>query len=119
MTVIDDYLDHVTPAQRKALEHIRKIVKDMVPDAEEVISYGMPTLKQKSKTILHFAAFKDHMSVFPTADPRLSEIGELYAKFRTSKGTLQFSEENPIPDELIREIVKTRLESTSDGYESA
>lgn len=119
MTVIDEYLDHVTPTQRKALEHIREIVKEMVPDAEEVISYGMPTFKQNTKTILHFAAFKDHMSVFPTADPHLAEIGDLYEKFRTSKGTLQFSEENPIPDILIREIVKARLESTSNGYESS
>ena len=115
MSVIDEYLADVTPTQKTALEHIRKTVKQHVPDAEEVISYGMPTFKYRGKPLLHIAAFKDHLSVFPTADPKLLKIDGL-ATFQTSKGTLQFTEDNPIPDTIIKEIVEVRIESINDEH---
>ena len=109
MSVIDTYFEGVTPAQRKVLEHIRKVIKQTVPDTEEVISYGMPTFKYKKKNLIHFAAFKDHLSVFPTVEP-MDQLGDKLKSYRTSKGTLQFTADKPIPDSLIRELVLIRTQ---------
>ena len=69
MTVIDQYFANVDPTQRKELERIRTIVKNVAPEAEEVISYGMPGFKYKNKYLIGFNAFKDHLSLFPTSRP--------------------------------------------------
>lgn len=108
MTKIDDYLKDVTPSQRASLLRIRDLVKEIEPGAEETISYGMPTLKYKGKPIIHFAAFKNHMSIFPTGDP-MQELKQETDKFRTSKGTLQFTEDNHMPESVIRDIINYRL----------
>ena len=110
MSAIDEYLKNVSTPQKAALERVRKVVKQIVPDAEEVISYGMPAFKVNKQYLIYFAAFKNHMSIFPTADPMIAAIGEL-SKFRTSKGTLQFTEDNPIPEPLIKEIITHRLKA--------
>ena len=110
MTVIDEYLEGVTPSQREVLLHIREIIKEVAPESEEVIGYGMPTLKYKGKNLIHFAAFKDHMSVFPTVKP-MDELGKKVEPYRTGKGTLQFSESAPIPDDIIKELVLLRKQT--------
>lgn len=108
MSVIDDYLKSVPVAQRKELERVRKIVASFVPGTEDAISYGMPTLKYKGMNLIHFAAFKNHMSIFPTSQPA-EELADKLKEYRTSKGTLQFTEKNPVPENLIKEIVTIRL----------
>lgn len=113
MSPIDEYLANVTPPQRKALEHIREIIKQIVPEAEEAISYEMPTFKYKRKNLIHFAAFKNHLSIFPTPGP-MSQMDESLKPYRTGKGTLQFTEDAPIPDALIKELVLIRKQ-TIDG----
>lgn len=109
MSSIDEYLDkHATAPQRTILEGIRKIANQLVPDGEETISYGIPTIKYKGKYVIYFAAFKDHMSVYP--GPRNNEaLQKKLEKFKVSKGTLHFTEKNPIPESLIKELVKNRL----------
>ena len=112
MTVIDDYLaTHATPGQRTELERIRTIVRRIVPDAddiEEVISYAIPTINYKGKHLVHFAAFKDHMSIFPTAGPT-EALKDKLTGYKVSKGTIQFTLEKPLPESLIREIIEHRL----------
>lgn len=111
MTQIDDYLKHIKPPQRKELEHIRKLVKQLAPLADETISYGIPTYKYHGQALLHFAAFKGHMSVFPGAaltDAVKSKLGSAY---KISKGTIQFTEKNPLPDDIIKKLVTDRLET--------
>jgi len=109
MSAIDDYLDkHATASQRKILGHIRSVAVKLVPEPEEVISYGIPTIKYKGKYVIYFAAFKNHLSIFPGA----ALTDELKAKlngFKVAKGTIQFTEDNPLPDEIIEEIVSMRL----------
>lgn len=109
---VDTYLAGLVPAQKKELERIRTLVKKTFPDTEETISYGMPTFKYKGKILIHYAGFKNHMSIFPTADPLMySNLGKQLEKFRTSKGTLQFTEDNPIPDSLIKELLAIRVKT--------
>lgn len=112
MTMIDDYLADATPTQRESLEHIRSLVKRLAPGAEEVISYGVPTFKMNKRPLLYMGAFRGHMSVFPASDGMLEAIPEI-AAYRTSKGTLQFTDANPIPDEVLQKIIKYQIDTIS------
>lgn len=109
MTTIEEYLSNLSESQKKEFHRIRKIVKQIVPDAEETISYGMPTFKYNKRPLLYFGAFKNHMSLFPASGSVVSAMGEKLAKFHTSKGTLKFTQDNPISDDLVKEIVQIRL----------
>jgi uncharacterized protein YdhG (YjbR/CyaY superfamily) len=112
MATIDEYLKSIKPAQRVELERIRKIIKLTVPEAEETISYGMPTFKYKSKRLIYFAAYQKRMSLFGSLGPMEEKLGD----FKLShKGTLQFTEDNPIPDATIIEIALMRLAEISKG----
>lgn len=104
MSVIDEYLANISPSQKDELEKIRSTVKRLVPEAEEVISYGMPVFKYNKHYLIGFAAFKDHMSIFPGSGP-IEAVGDKLSTFKTSKGTVQFTVDHPIPETLIKEIV--------------
>lgn len=109
MSVIDDYLKNVSSPHKEALQHISNIIKQTVPDASEVITYGMPGFKYNGKYLISFAVFKDHMSIFPGAAV-IEDIKDQLTNFKTSKGTIQFTIEQPIPDKLIIKILKIRIE---------
>lgn len=104
MNEIDAYLKNVTPTQKEALSHIRAKVKQLVPQVTEAMSYGIPTFKLHGKNMIHFAAFKDHMSLFPGAGP-IAELEDKLTGYKTAKGTVQFTEDNLIPDELLEKVV--------------
>ena len=112
METIDEYLKDVKPSQRAELERIRKIIKQAAPEVEETIKYGMPTFNYRGKRLICFAAYKNHMSLF-------GNLGSLEKKLRDFKlnhiGTLQFTEENPVPEEIIKEIVEKKLAEISKG----
>lgn len=112
---IYEYLQNLTHGQKAEFERVRRLVKQLTPDAEELISYGVPTFKYKKRPLIYFAAFKNHMSIYPVSDDMIEEIGQELAKFRTGKGTLQFTEDNPIPDELIKKFVAHRLKNIDDA----
>ena len=112
MSVIDDYLKDVAEPQRQQLERIRRIVKQTVPDAEEVISYGMPGFKYNKKYLIGFAEFKDHMSIFPASNP-VETLKDKLSKFKISKGTIQFTIDNPVPEPIIKEVLGIRLADIS------
>lgn len=115
MTVIDEYLANVNEPQRVALEHVRSVIKKVAPDAVDTIGYGMPVLKYKGKYLIGFAPFKNHMSIFPGGNPAAITMAKL-ANFKTSKGTIQFTLNNPIPDSLLIEIVEECLNNISNRY---
>lgn len=110
MSVVDDYLAQLSAAQKAALERVRATVKQTVPEAKEVISYGMPGFTYKKKYLFGYAAFKDHLSIFPTGAP-VEALQDKLGDFETSKGTVQFSVEHPIPEALIKELVSVRVEA--------
>lgn len=109
MSAIDDYLKSVTTLQGVELQKIRKIIKQIIPEINESISYGVPAFKYKNKPVIYFAAYKNHMSLYPASDEMIEEVGDSLDKFRTSKGTFRFTEKNPIPEATIKKIVKYRL----------
>lgn len=113
MSVIDEYLAKVSEPQKSALERVRKIVRQTVPDSVEVISYGMPGFKYKGRYLFGFAPFKDHMSIFPAANP-VETMKEKLKNFQISKGTVQFTIENPIPESIIQELVAVRIKDINN-----
>ncbi len=104
MNVIDEYLSNLESPQRGELERIRRLVKQLVPDTEDTIGYGIPTIKYKGKNLLHFAAYKDHLSLYPGSAPVQEFVDEL-TEFTISKGTIQFTPEKPLSDELLNKII--------------
>lgn len=110
MSVIDDYLMKLDSATRQELERIRKIVTTTVPEVEEVIDYGMPAFKYKGKYLIGFHVFKNHMSLFPTAEP-INAMKSKLSGFKLSKGTIQFDLNNKVPETIIRSLVLYRLDA--------
>jgi uncharacterized protein YdhG (YjbR/CyaY superfamily) len=116
MADLNEYLNNITPSQRKEYERIRAIVKKMVPDAEETISYGIPTFKHNGKYVIYFAAYKSHMSVHPGFKDIIDSVKDKLGDFvitketRDSRGTVQFTEDNPIPEVLVRAIIQRALD---------
>lgn len=106
MATVEKYLDEITPNQREHFERIRKIVREVAPQAEESISYGVPTFKVNGRPLLYFGAFKDHMSIFPGAPV---ELKEKLKDYKLGKGTIQFTEAKPLPEPIIKEILQNRL----------
>lgn len=105
MTVIDDLLEKVDVAQRPELERIRRLTKKICPEVTEVMTYGMPGFKYKDKYLLSFGGFKDHMSLFPGAEP-VEVLKKKLGNHITSKGTIQFTADDPLSEELLIEIIE-------------
>ena len=106
---VDEYLAQLDWAEgRAALERLRTIVREEAPDAEECISYGMPGYKQNGY-LLGFAAFKNHCSFFPGGTAQ--DFADELTGFKISKGTIQFLPESPIPEPLVRRIIRARVEA--------
>jgi uncharacterized protein YdhG (YjbR/CyaY superfamily) len=105
---IDDYLAYQPEKVREALENLRQIIRETAPEAEEVISYGIPAYKYQGM-LVYFAAYKKHCSLFGGTGSLTEEMKEELKDYKTSKGTIQFTVEKPLPDELVRHIVKYRM----------
>jgi uncharacterized protein YdhG (YjbR/CyaY superfamily) len=106
---VDEYLFQIPEEARAALEDLRKTIKTAAPDATETISYQMPTFKYRGRALVGFAAFKNHCSLFPYSGKVLDDYQEELGSFKTSKGTIQFTTDRPLPKPLVKKIVKTRI----------
>ena len=105
---VDEYLASVPEPARSTLNKMRATIRSAVPsEATEVISYRMPAFKH-NRVLVWFAAFSDHCSLFPTAAVIEKFKNELKS-FSTSKGTLHFPTNKPLPTALIRKLVKARV----------
>lgn len=105
---VDEYLAAVPKDARATLERVRQTIQSIVPDADEVISYQMPTFKHKGRMLISFAAFSEHCSLFPGAAPIAAHQKELKA-YPTSKGTIRFPIGKPLPATLVRKLIKARI----------
>jgi uncharacterized protein YdhG (YjbR/CyaY superfamily) len=113
---IDEYLASVPDDKREALERLRKIITNTVPDAQECISYQMPAFRLHGRMLLGFAAAKNHCSLYPWSASAITAFADELTDFSTSKGTVRFQPDKPIPEELIRKIIDYRIsENDSKG----
>lgn len=106
---VEKYLANVPEPARTTLNKIRAIIRAVAPaEATEQLSYGMPSFRYKG-ALVGYAAFKNHCSFFPMSASLIDEMKEELQGFRTSKGTLQFSLDKPLPATLVRKMVKARI----------
>ena len=106
---IDEYLAGVPEPARGTLSKVRAVIRSAVPrDATEAISYGLPTFKYKG-SLVAFAAFKKHCSLFPMSMAVIAAFKNELKGFHTSKGTIQFPLDKPLPAALLKKMVKARI----------
>ena len=101
---IDDYIELFSEEVGEKLQTIRHIVKEEVPDAEEIISYKIPTFKRNGSYIVYLAAYKNHIALYPTS-PDVEKLKGI-SKYKKLQGTLQFPLDQLLPLPLIRQVVK-------------
>ena len=114
MSVIDDYLAHVQPRERAELERIRAIAHDMLPGCEEIMSYSMPTIRYKGRSMLGFAAHKQHIGIYPYSGSVISRIPEL-KRYETTKSAIHEQLDDLLPQSLIEQILTVRLQIAARG----
>jgi uncharacterized protein YdhG (YjbR/CyaY superfamily) len=105
---IDDFLAALGDDQRAALEKLRKTIRAVAPKAEECISYGIPAFRLNGRMLVYFGAAINHCSFYPGALPVAACKAEL-KNYDTSKGTIRFQPEQPLPVALVRKLVKIRI----------
>jgi len=106
---VDEYLAGVPEPARTTLNKIRATIRSAVPkEATEAISYGMPAFKYKGP-LMWFAAFSNHCSLFPGSGSLIAAFQDDLKGYRTSKGTIQFPMDKPLPAALVKKLVKARI----------
>jgi uncharacterized protein YdhG (YjbR/CyaY superfamily) len=112
---IDEYIAGFPEHIQEILEKIRRTIIEAAPDTEEKISYRIPTFTLKGN-LIHFAAFKNHIGLYPT--PRgIEEFKEELSGYEGGKGTVRFPLDQPIPFDLIRRIVEFRVKENLERAE--
>lgn len=95
--------------QRDALQAVRLIIADALPEAEEVIKYGIPTFTVHGKGVIGFDGFKNHNSIFPYSGSFAARMKEELAGYEQTKSSIHFDKEKPFPKGLLKKIIKERL----------
>jgi uncharacterized protein YdhG (YjbR/CyaY superfamily) len=105
---IDDYLVRLGDDKRAALEKLRKDIRAAAPRVEECISYQVPAFRLDGRMLVWFAAASKHCSFFPGAYPIKAYQKDL-KKYATSKGTVRFAPDHPLPAALVKKLVRARI----------
>ena len=110
---VNDYLAAQPPGARRVLKQVRTIIRKALPQAVEVISYQIPAFKVDGRTVLYFAGFKEHYSLYPSSTSLEAKFATELAPYETSgRGTIRFPLAEPIPATLIARIAKFRATET-------
>ena len=109
MPAVDDYFASLDPLAKAAFAHICQIALKVAPEAEQGVSYGMAALRHKGKPLLGFRAAKEHLSVFPFSPQAVDAVRDRLKGFDFSKGTVRFTAAKPLPDAVVRDLVRHRM----------
>jgi len=113
VATVDDYLAGIPDGPRAALEGVRGVLRETVPDGVESISYGIPTVKLGGTMLVSYAAFAKHCSLFPASGDVMAALGAELAPYFAEKATLRFSPSDPIPRDLLERVVAIRVAEVS------
>jgi len=116
---VDEYLAALPADRRGPMEDLRRTIRAAAPDATEVITYKMPGFKRNGRFLVSYDAFKQHYSLFPSSDPIIDALGDRVRPYLAGKGTLRFPADQPLPLDLITEIVKIRVAENDAEREAA
>lgn len=106
---IDDYLASLEEPKRSTLTTLRQSILELLPEAEQCISYGLPAFRVQGRVIAGFGAFKNHLSYLPHSGSVFPELEDELASYKTSSGALQFPVDAPLPNALVRKLVTIRV----------
>ncbi len=114
---IDEYIARFPSDTQEILKQIRATIKKVVPDAEETISYGIPTFNLNGTYLIYFAAYKKHIGFYPVPN-EIDELDKEFASYKTSgKGTIQFPLNKKMPLNLISKLVKFKVKENIEKVE--
>ena len=106
---IDDYLRALEEPKRSTLEEMRRRILEIVPKAEQCISYSVPAFKVQGKTVAGLAAFKNHLSYLPHSGSVLAQLQDELGRYEQTKSSLHFAVDEPLPGHLVRRLVLVRM----------
>jgi uncharacterized protein YdhG (YjbR/CyaY superfamily) len=106
---IDRYLADLEEPKRSTLQRLRQTILEVVPEAEEGMSYQVPAFRIDGKVIAGFAAFKNHLSYLPHSGSVFPLLQDELASYKTSKGSLQFPVDSPLPEPLVERLIRVRI----------
>lgn len=109
---IDNYIAKFPAEVQSKLQEIRGYIKEVIPNAEETLSYQMPAFRENGTILVFFAAFKAHVGFYPTASG-IANFSHEFENYKWSKGAVQFPFDQPLPKDLIQRITKFRFDETS------
>jgi uncharacterized protein YdhG (YjbR/CyaY superfamily) len=107
---IDQYLDALEEPKRTTLTQLRQAILDILPEAEQGMSYGFPAFKVGGKTIAGFAAFKNHLSYLPHSGSVFPQLKDELKSYSASTGALRFSTGQTLPVSLVEKLIAVRLQ---------
>ena len=106
---VDEYLRGLKEPKRSTLQSLRRTIIEIVPEAEEVISYRVPAFRVGGKTIAGFAAFKDHLSYLPFSGSVLGPLADELEGYTMTKSSLHFPVDQPLPKVVVEKLIAVRL----------
>ena len=106
---IDAYLANLDEPKRSTLQSLRRAILEVIPEAVEGISYGLPAFRVRGKVVAGFAAFKNHLSYLPHSGSVFPVLRDELGGYTTSSGALQFPIDSPLPKLLVEHLVKVRV----------
>lgn len=112
---VDAYLSALEEPKRSTLEALRRTILEVLPDAEQVISYRVPAFRAKGKVVAGFAAFKGHLSYLPFSGSVLTELEDELRDFTRTKSALHFPIDRPLPKQLVEKLIAVRLREKRVG----
>ncbi|HET7676458.1 MAG TPA: DUF1801 domain-containing protein [Candidatus Limnocylindrales bacterium] len=112
---VDAYLETLPAGHRQALERLRGQIARAAPEAEETISYGIPTFKLRGRFLVSFAGWKAHCSIYPLSGTFPDEHADELKDYRRTKGSLHFTPDAPLPETLVVRLVQARVADLEAG----
>ena len=111
---VEEYLAGVPPRARAALKKLRRDIRAAAPEATEGLGWGMPAFRQRV-WLVSYAAFRDHCSFFPMSANVIRRHADLLKGYETTKGTIHFAANKPLPTALVKRLVRARLVEVNTG----
>jgi uncharacterized protein YdhG (YjbR/CyaY superfamily) len=106
---VDEYLGGAPEPHRSTLAALRKTLRDILPDADESLSYGVPAFKVDGKAVAGYAYHKNHCGYYPHSESVLAALGDELDGYEWSRGTLRFPTDTPLPKPLVQRLIEIRL----------
>jgi uncharacterized protein YdhG (YjbR/CyaY superfamily) len=110
---VDDYLAVQAAEAQPVLQQVREAIRRVLPEAEERISYQIPSYREHGATVIFFAGWKAHYSIYPASGALVEAFGDALAPYEISKGTIRFPYDAPVPADLIARIAAFRADEVA------